>query len=90
MSENQTGSRKTLGKVVSAKMDKSISVVVERRLQHPLYKKFVRKSTRFHAHDEANECNEGDIVEIEETRPISKTKNWRLLRVVESSRLIRQ
>ncbi|MDF1817010.1 MAG: 30S ribosomal protein S17 [Immundisolibacteraceae bacterium] len=87
MSENQTGSRKTLGKVVSAKMDKSISVVVERRLQHPLYKKFVRKSTRFHAHDEANECNEGDIVEIEETRPISKTKNWRLLRVVEKARV---
>ena len=87
MSENQTGSRKTLGKVVSAKMDKSISVVVERRLQHPLYKKFVRKSTRFHAHDEANECNEGDIVEIEETRPMSKTKNWRLLRVVEKARV---
>ena len=87
MSENQTGSRKTLGKVVSAKMDKSISVVVERRLQHPLYKKFVRKSTRFNAHDEANECNEGDIVEIEETRPISKTKNWRLLRVVEKARV---
>ena len=86
MTEKPTSSRKTLGKVVSAKMDKSISVLVERRLQHPLYKKFVRKSSRFHAHDEANECNEGDIVEIEETRPISKTKNWRLLRVVEKAR----
>lgn len=86
MTDKPTNSRKTLGKVVSAKMDKSISVLVERRLQHPLYKKFIRKSTRFHAHDEANECNEGDIVEIEETRPISKTKNWRLLRVVEKAR----
>lgn len=86
MTDKPTTSRKTLGKVVSAKMDKSISVLVERRLQHPLYKKFIRKSTRFHAHDEANECNEGDIVEIEETRPISKTKNWRLLRVVEKAR----
>jgi len=86
MTEKLTGSRKTRGKVVSAKMDKSISVLVERRLQHPLYKKYIRKSTRFHAHDEANECNEGDIVEIEETRPISKTKNWRLLRVVEKAR----
>ncbi|RLA05563.1 MAG: 30S ribosomal protein S17, partial [Gammaproteobacteria bacterium] len=60
--------------------------VVERRLQHPLYKKYIRKSSRFHAHDESNLCNEGDIVEIEETRPISKTKNWRLLRVVEKAR----
>jgi len=67
-------------------MDKSISVVVERRLQHPLYKKYIRKSSRFHAHDESNLCNEGDIVEIEETRPVSKTKNWRLLRVVEKAR----
>ena len=86
MTDREVTPRKTRGKVVSTKMDKSISVVVERRLQHPLYKKYIRKSTRFHAHDEANECNEGDIVEIEETRPISKTKNWRLLRVVEKAR----
>ncbi len=86
MTEKQTSPRKTLGKVVSTKMDKSISVLVERRVQHPLYKKYIRKSSRFHAHDESNECNEGDIVEIEETRPVSKTKNWRLLRVVEKAR----
>ena len=86
MTEKQTSPRKTLGKVVSTKMDKSISVLVERRVQHPLYKKYIRKSSRFHAHDETNECNEGDIVEIEETRPVSKTKNWRLLRVVEKAR----
>ncbi|MEL0082529.1 MAG: 30S ribosomal protein S17 [Gammaproteobacteria bacterium] len=86
MSDRETSPRKTRGKVVSAKMDKSISVLVERRLQHPLYKKYISKSSRFHAHDESNECNEGDIVEIEETRPISKTKNWRLLRVVEKAR----
>ncbi|HAC33885.1 MAG TPA: 30S ribosomal protein S17 [Gammaproteobacteria bacterium] len=86
MSEKQSNPRKALGTVVSAKMDKSISVLVERRLQHPLYKKYIRKSTRFHAHDESNECNEGDIVEIVETRPISKTKTWRLSRIVEKSR----
>ena len=86
MSEIETAGRKTVGKVVSTKMDKSISVLVERRLQHPLYKKYIRKSSRFHAHDENNECQEGDIVEIVETRPISKTKNWRLLRVLEKAR----
>ena len=86
MSEIETAGRKTVGKVVSTKMDKSISVLVERRLQHPLYKKYIRKSSRFHAHDENNECQEGDIVEIVETRPISKTKNWRLSRVLEKAR----
>ncbi|MBL4620994.1 MAG: 30S ribosomal protein S17 [Immundisolibacteraceae bacterium] len=86
MSEKETAGRKTVGKVVSTKMDKSISVLVERRLQHPLYKKYIRKSSRFHAHDENNECNEGDLVEIVETRPVSKTKNWRLLRVLEKAR----
>ena len=86
MSETETAGRKTVGKVVSTKMDKSISVLVERRLQHPLYKKYIRKSSRFHAHDENNECQEGDIVEIVETRPISKTKNRRLLRVLEKAR----
>ena len=86
MNEKETAGRKTVGKVVSTKMDKSISVLVERRLQHPLYKKYIRKSSRFHAHDENNECNEGDLVEIVETRPVSKTKNWRLLRVLEKAR----
>lgn len=70
------------GSVQSAKMDKTITVLVERQLQHPLYKKYIRRSTRLHAHDENNECQKGDIVVIEESRPISKLKTWRLVKVV--------
>ena len=69
------------GKVVSAKADKTITVVVERKVKHPVYGKFIRRSTKFHAHDEANVCNSGDIVTIEECRPLSKTKCWRLVKV---------
>ena len=72
-----------VGVVTSNKMDKSISVKVERKVKHPLYGKFVKKSTKFHAHDEKNECSIGDTVKIMETRPISKTKRWRLVEVVE-------
>jgi small subunit ribosomal protein S17 len=76
--------RKTkTGVVLSNKMDKSITVNVERKVKHPLYGKFVKKSTKFHAHDEKNECSIGDTVKIMETRPISKTKRWRLVEVVE-------
>ena len=76
--------RKTKAGVVSSnKMDKSIVVLVERKVKHPLYGKFVKKSTKFHAHDEKNECSIGDTVRIMETRPISKTKRWRLVEVVE-------
>jgi small subunit ribosomal protein S17 len=76
--------RKTkLGVVTSNKMDKTITVNVERKVKHPLYGKFVKKSTRFHAHDEKNECSIGDTVKIMETRPMSKTKRWRLVEVVE-------
>jgi small subunit ribosomal protein S17 len=76
--------RKTkLGVVSSNKMDKTITVSVERKVKHPLYGKFVKKSTKFHAHDEKNECSIGDTVKIMETRPISKTKRWRLVEVVE-------
>ena len=64
-------------------MDKTISVLIERRVEHPLYRKFVRKSTKLLAHDENNECNEGDTVAIEECRPLSKNKSWRLARVIE-------
>jgi small subunit ribosomal protein S17 len=64
-------------------MDKSIVVTVERKVKHPLYGKFVKKSTKFHAHDEKNECSIGDTVRIMETRPLSKTKRWRLVEVVE-------
>lgn len=72
-----------VGVVSSNKMDKSIVVKVERKVKHPLYGKFVKKSTKFHAHDEKNECSIGDTVKIMETRPMSKTKRWRLVEVVE-------
>jgi small subunit ribosomal protein S17 len=72
-----------VGVVSSNKMDKSIVVKVERKVKHPLYGKFVKKSTKFHAHDEKNECSIGDTVRIMETRPISKTKRWRLVEIVE-------
>ncbi len=76
--------RKTkLGVVSSNKMDKTITVSVERKVKHPLYGKFVKKSTRFHAHDEKNECSIGDTVKIMESRPLSKLKRWRLVEVVE-------
>jgi len=70
------------GRVVSNKMDKSISVSVPRMVKHPVYEKYVRKSTKVMAHDENNECNEGDIVIIESTRPVSKHKAWRLQKIV--------
>ncbi len=72
-----------IGIVTSNKMDKSITVAVERKVKHPLYGKFVKKTTKFHAHDETNQCSEGDVVKIMETRPISKTKRWRLVEIVE-------
>jgi len=76
--------RKTkLGVVSSNKMDKTITVNVERKVKHPLYGKFVKKTTKFHAHDEKNECSIGDTVKIMESRPLSKTKKWRLVEVVE-------
>jgi small subunit ribosomal protein S17 len=76
--------RKTkLGVVSSNKMDKTITVNVERKVKHPLYGKFLKKTTKFHAHDEKNECSIGDTVKIMESRPLSKTKRWRLVEVVE-------
>ena len=76
--------RKTrIGVVSSNKMNKTITVVVERKVKHPIYGKFVKKSTKFHAHDEKNECSIGDTVKIMETRPLSKTKRWRMIEVVE-------
>ena len=74
------------GVVRGNKMDKTITVAVERRVKHPIYGKFVKKTTRFHAHDEKNECTVGDIVKIMETRPLSKTKRWRLVEVVEKAK----
>ena len=82
----QTISQRTLtGKVISNKMDKSITVLIERRVKHPVYGKFIRRSTKLHAHDENNVCKEGDVVTIAECRPISKTKAWTLVAVIESA-----
>ena len=82
-STNQTVKRRSLqGSVLSTSMDKTITVQVVRQLKHPLYKKYIRRSTKLHAHDEQNECKEGDKVIIEECRPLSKNKSWRLVRVV--------
>jgi small subunit ribosomal protein S17 len=72
-----------IGVVLSNRMEKTITVVVERKVKHPIYGKFVKKTTKFHAHDEKNECSIGDTVKIMETRPLSKTKRWRLVEVVE-------
>ena len=74
------------GVVVSNKMDKTIAVQVERRLMHPLYGKFVKRSKKFFAHDEENTCNMGDVVRIMETRPLSKMKRWRLVEVIERAK----
>ena len=70
--------RTASGTVVSNKMDKTITVLVERRIKHPLYGKYIKRSKKIHAHDEENQCQEGDLVTIEETRPISKSKSWKL------------
>jgi small subunit ribosomal protein S17 len=79
--------RKTrIGMVVSNKMDKTVTVTVERRVKHPIYGKFVKKTTKFHAHDEKNECTIGDLVRIMETRPLSKSKRWRLVEVLEKAK----
>ena len=83
MSEEQAANRALTGRVVSNAMDKTVTVLVERRVKHPLYGKFIRRSTKVHAHDEANECNQGDVVTVEQCRPLSKTKTWRLVKVVE-------
>jgi small subunit ribosomal protein S17 len=84
MSEQAATDNRTLqGRVVSDKMDKTVTVVIERRVKHPLYGKFVRRSTKVHAHDENNECRIGDVVVVEQCRPLSKTKSWRFVKLVE-------
>jgi small subunit ribosomal protein S17 len=83
MSEEVKNTRTVMGRVVSDKMDKSITVMVERMVAHPIYGKYVKRSTKLHAHDENNECKMGDTVSIEECRPISKSKSWRLVKILE-------
>lgn len=75
-----------IGVVTSNKMTKTVTVAVERKVKHPLYGKFVKKTTKFHAHDEKDECTIGDVVKIMETRPLSKTKRWRLVQVIEKAK----
>ncbi|BCU06640.1 30S ribosomal protein S17 [Allochromatium tepidum] len=85
--ENEIKTNRTLeGRVTSSAMDKTITVVIERRVKHPLYGKFMRRSTKIHAHDEANSCNVGDLVRVEQCRPLSKTKTWRLIEILEKAR----
>jgi small subunit ribosomal protein S17 len=76
--------RRVVGRVVSDKMDKSVTVVVERKVKHPVYGKYIRRTTKIMAHDEDNRCKQGDVVAISECRPISKNKSWRVVDVVES------
>ena len=83
----ERGARKyRVGLVVSNKMDKTITVAIERQVKHPIYGKFIRQTTKLKAHDETNDAGEGDVVRIQETRPLSKTKRWRLIEVVERAR----
>jgi len=84
--EGSATTRTLVGQVVSDKMDKTMTVLVERRVKHPLYKKYIRRSTKLHAHDEENACKVGDLVSIEPCRPLSKSKSWRLHEILERAR----
>ena len=86
MSGDSKLQRTTTGRVVSDKMDKSAVVLVERMVRHPVYGKFIKRSKKMHIHDAENTCNVGDIVQIQECRPLSKTKSWELVKVVEQAR----
>ena len=85
MSETNAVERVITGKVVSNSRNKTIAVLVERKVRHPIYKKYIKRSTKVHAHDENNECSLGDVVRVSESKPFSKTKNWALVEVVEKS-----
>ena len=84
--EQRAQRKEITGKVVKNKMDKSIVVSVERKVKHPMYGKFIKKTSTFMAHDEKNECNVGDIVQLMETRPLSKNKRWRLEQIIEKAK----
>ena len=85
MSMREKRARTLTGKVVSNRMDKSITVLVERRVRHPIYGKYMTKSSKVHAHDEKNQCNIGDVVALSESKPISKTKTWQLVSILETA-----
>ena len=82
---SETNIRTLQGKVISNKMDKSITVAIERSVKHPIYGKFIKRTTKLHVHDETNQCKEGDVVTIRECRPLSKTKSWTLVAIVVSA-----
>jgi small subunit ribosomal protein S17 len=84
--EDGPGRKIRVGRVVSNKMQKTIVVTVERQIKHPLYGKILKKTSKFHAHDKENTAGEGDLVKIEETRPLSKTKRWRLVEIIERAK----
>lgn len=86
MSEQQASNRTLTGRVVSNKMQKTITVLIERRVKHPVYGKIITRSTKVHAHDEDNKCQIGDMVTVQQSRPLSKTKSWRLLDIVERTK----
>jgi len=82
MSEAAAEKRTVTGKVISSKMDKSATVLIERKVKHPVYGKYIRRSTKLHIHDADNSCKDGDLVTIEQCRPVSRTKSWKLVAVV--------
>jgi len=92
MTENRAaatkGGRQLTGRVMSDKMNKTVTVLVERRVTHPLYGKIITRSKKYHAHDESNECKEGDLVTIEECRPISRSKSWRVAKLVARAKTV--
>jgi small subunit ribosomal protein S17 len=84
----ETSKRTLVGEVVSDKMDKSVTVLIKRQMKHPLYGKIIERSKKYHAHDESNQVKAGDVVEIQEGRPISKTKSWTVTRVVQAAQIV--
>ena len=86
MSTTEAVKRTKLGRVVSDKADKTVTVMLERHVKHPLYGKYIKRSTKVHAHDEDNSCGQGDLVKISECRPLSKTKSWRVVEIMERAK----
>ena len=86
MSTTEAVKRSKVGRVVSDKADKTVTVMLERLVKHPLYGKYIKRSTKVHAHDEDNSCGEGDLVKISECRPLSKTKSWRVIEIMERAK----
>ena len=88
MSEETKTKRSVTGRVISNKMDKTITVMIERKVKHPVYGKYIKRSTKLHAHDASNECNEGDLVTVVACRPLSKSKKWMLENIVERATVV--